>query len=237
MSRRIQFGALALMAVMAAPVLSYAKTIEEIEKDMLAALDKMKSYSATVTSATDMKQGDMNISMHMNGTYEAKKVGEKLQYRMEAKTKMNIPGMENMPGGGEQNILVVCDGDFTWQLADMMGQKNVVKTKADTAITPWGTLRDTHDLKVLDDEKVDGADCYVVEAKAKQGEQMQANRIVFYCRKDLGATVKQIAYMDDNTPANTMTFTDIKLNPDLPEEHFKFEVPAGVNVIDQTGAK
>ena len=58
---------------------------------------------------------------------------------------------------------------------------------------------------------------------------------LFYCRKDIGSTVKQLAYTDSDTPVNTLTYTDIKINPKLDPERFKFVAPEGVTVMDRTG--
>lgn len=230
---KIIAGAMALSLL--TPVLCSAKTIEEVEKELEAAINKSKSYSATVLSSTEMDQGGMKMSMRMTGTYAVLKDGDKMKFRMEGKTKMEMPGMENAPGAGEQKLLVISDGEYTYQLSETMGMKNAVKSKAESEVIPWAAMRDTHELKVLPDEKVDGEDCFVIEAKAKEAAEMQANRLVFYCRKDIGATIKQVAFTAGDVPVNTLTFTDIKINPTFDPGHFKFEAPEGVTVVDHTG--
>jgi outer membrane lipoprotein-sorting protein len=89
----------------------------------------------------------------------------------------------------------------------------------------------------MPDEKVGGQDCFVVEAKSKAGTgPMQPERIVFYCRKDIGMLTKQVAYAKDGTVMNTLTFDDMKVNAKLGADKFKYTAPEGVKVVDQTGA-
>jgi len=227
---------LALVGAMAAPALCLGATIEEVEAQIKEAYGKLKTYSATVKSETNIKQPGHNMSMSMSGQFEAMNVeGGKNKYRLEGKSKMKMEGMEEQPGMGEQEILIVCDGEFTYQMQTMMGMKNAVKTKADADAIPWAQQRDEYDFTVKADEKVDGQDCWAVEAKAKSADAAGLSRMEFFVRKDTGTMVKQVAFDGEGNPVNTTTFTDVKVNPDVSADRFKWEAPEGVTVMDRTG--
>lgn len=233
--RRI-IGVFALAGVFAAPAIGYGASLEDIEKQIKAAFEKLKTYSVNIASVTDIKQGGQNISMNMTGKYEAMNTEDgKNKYRLEGKSTTKMEGMENMPGMGEQEILIVCDGEYTYQMQSMMGMKNAVKSKADADAIPWSKQRDEYEFTVLPEEQVDGQDCFVVEGKAKTAGGMGLSRVVFYVRKDLGAMVKQVAYDAEGNTINTVNFTDAQANPDLSPDRFKWETPEGVTVVDRTG--
>ncbi|HRX83676.1 MAG TPA: outer membrane lipoprotein-sorting protein [Phycisphaerae bacterium] len=229
-------GTIVLLGAIVAPAICFADSIEDVEKQIRDAYGKLKSYSANVNSQTDIKQGGQAISMTMTGSFLAKN-GEngKHMYRMEGKTSMKMPGMDH-PGMGDQELLVVCDGEYTYQVQTnpMTSQKNVIKTDADADPLPWAQQKENHTFKVLPDEKVDGQDCFVVEATPKTPGGMGVARTVFYIRKDIGALVKQVAYNTEGEALNTTTFNDVKVNPDVSADQFKFEVPEGVTVMDRT---
>jgi outer membrane lipoprotein-sorting protein len=211
------------------------KELAGVEAELKASFKKLKTYSAKLSSITEIKQHGMEMSMDMKGTLEGMNAGDKHLYRMDSTVTMKMP--ENMPAaaGGERSSLSVCDGDYTYQLTDMMGTKQANKIKADGGQLPWERMRETHELKLLPAEKVDGHDCYVVEAKSKSAGMGQPGRFVIYCRKDLGMMVKQLVYNTDGQVLNTTTITDIKVNPDIKPDRFKFVAPEGVTVMDRTG--
>jgi len=227
-----------MLGAMVLPAICRAETLEEVEKQIAAAYAKVKTVSAKMNSLTEMDQGGMKMKITVDGTYEAMNGPEgKRLYRMEGKSKMEMPGMENQPGGGEQEMLVICDGEYTYQMSTMMGMKNAVKTKPDIDPIPWSQMRDDQELSVLPSESVDGKECHVVEGKAKDPNATPMVRMVYYCRKDIGCPVKQVAYDKDGKVVNTTTFTDIKVDSDIAADRFKWTTPEGVTLIDQTGGQ
>lgn len=230
-------GTLVLIGAVLVPAVCFADSLEDVEKQIKDAYGKLKSYSASLKSETDYDQGGTKLNMTMTGNFEAKNGEEgKRMYRMEGSTKTTIDGNEH-PGMGAQDLLVVCDGEFTYQLHTAMGQKQAAKTKADADALPWAEQKDDYEFKVLDSEKVDGEDAFVVEATPKNPGAAGAAKTVYYVRKDIGTLVKQVAYDKDGKVLNTTTFSDVKVNPDIPDDHFKFQAPEGVEVVDRTAEK
>ncbi len=70
----------------------------------------------------------------------------------------------------------------------------------------------------LDDQTLDGQDCYVIELKAKPEKDLSYSRLLFWCRKDDYVPV-QIEYYDENHPdrlLKTLTQSDIRVIDGIP---------------------
>jgi hypothetical protein len=94
---------------------------------------------------------------------------------------------------------MVCDGEFIYVLSDTDGQKTAVKVKADPshggyAKAMFATWRREHIVRLLPDEKVDGKECWVIEARLRNkgsNNPFPVQRCWF--RKDLGLVVQGYA--------------------------------------------
>src|SRR5262249_6592645 len=144
----------------------------------------------------------------------------------------------NFSSKSSSTTLSVMDGEYAWNLNEFTdgpqkGQKSATKMKIDYSLDPYKSMKDVMDLKVLPDEKVDGQDCYVLEGKPKgpAGSSADDGVTVMYFRKACGLEVKAVSYMGGK-PSSTITMSDIKLNASVPDDHFKFKVPDGVEVQD-----
>jgi outer membrane lipoprotein-sorting protein len=176
--------------------------------------------------------------MTSEGTFEQTRQGDKVMMRQEgtAHTTMKMAGNETK---NETKSLFVSDGTTAWSLTDTDGQKFCTKTKIPSETDAFETMRKDFTGKVLPDEKVDGADCYVLEYTPKAAADAgaapgTATRYVYYYRKDCGLAVKTVLFTADGKPMMTTTLSDIKLGGKVDESHFKFEPPAGVQVMDTT---
>jgi len=226
----------------AAPQASAAQAsdpkVDEVEKKLEEAYSKVKSYSGKLTSTTEMEYGEgMSMKAEMEGTIEAVRKDRTFLTRSDLKSKTNTK-MQGTDMKMEQVILSIMDGEYTYSLVDntdgpMKGQKQAMKFKItepqDPA--PIKDLKKDNNLKLLADEKVDGSDCYVVEAtpKSAAGGPGQPTRMVSYLRKESGLLAKMVSYAKDK-PMMTMTMTDVKMNPSIDAERFKFKAPEGVEV-------
>ncbi len=209
----------------------FAATLEEVEKELIAAVRKTKSMKAKMKNNVDMNVQGIEIKSVSDFILELMRDGDLYKTRTEGTT---MSDMVSMGQKTEQKLLSVCDGKFTYTESEAMGQKTVTKSKPTNAEEmPWSHYGDKVEAKVLPDEKVDGADCYVVEMKTG-GQTPGIDKIVFYCRKDCGAQVKVLGYSPDGKVMMTTTVTDIELNKSIPAERFVYKVPDGVTVNDAT---
>jgi hypothetical protein len=135
---------------------------------------------------------------------------------------------------------MINDGEFTYGYSVTDGKKMAYKSKTtgDWDQSPFEIWRKEWDLKLLSDESVDGASCYVIEATPKPGSDTAAGgasgKMVFQYRKDCGLNVKMVSYDKDGKVTFTSSSTDVKVNPNLSDDRFVFKAPAGVEVQDMT---
>lgn len=243
-TRRIWLQRLSLLCC-AAAVFSLvsgavAATVDEVEKEIIQAQGKLKSYSAFTETRQDLEIGrGIRMKGESKGPMEWKQQGSKYLYRIEMKgTSVTTTGGEEKKS--KANTLIVCDGDFMYTLIDTDGQKMAIKSRVDPTqagdakglFTMW---RKGFILMVLPDEKVDGKECYVLELtprEKKEGEPSFRQKCWF--RKDVGLPVKMVSFGKDDKPMMTTTMTDIKTDVEFKPERFKFELPDGVQLMDMT---
>lgn len=227
----------ALAGLLAVP--AFADTLDDVCKKIDAANAKVKSYTVKMKMVQDMDMGGMKSKTNADGATEYKR-GDAKKYYMHSEMKMT---METSGGGQDmkmaQNTLAVIDGEFMWSLSEytegqMKGQKMAAKMKAQPDQSNMAAIREVMDFKLLPDEKVDGQDCFVLEGKPKAsgGETIDSKSVMYY-RKDVGLPVKIVSFMNGKQVGVT-TLSDYKLDASIPEDHFKFKVPAGVEVQDMT---
>lgn len=218
-----------------------ADTLEEVEKKLAKNHHQVKSFIAQTETTQDFDMGGGNkMKSETTGTIEwMRQEGKELSH-IEMKTSMaqSFGGQEMKT---EQSMIMVNDGEFVFMLTDTGGRKQVMKQKSTPAQsqeveTIFENLRKDHILKVLPDEKVNGKDCYVIEATPKKANPaMPVATLVLYFSKDLGIGIKTVGKDKDGKAVLTTTMTDIKLNTEIAPDRFKFERPEGVQFMDMTG--
>lgn len=231
-----RFGVVALLAAcVATPCL--AKTIEEVEKELVAAMKKTKSITAEMKMDFNMAMQGFEMKRTSVGKFEAMRDGDKHMSRSEDTTDI-VQKMGGAETKKQEKSLSVNDGKFGYTMTDADGVKKVTKTKAvDPDRVPWADYGKDVKLKVLPDEKVDGADCYVIEMNmAAQMPGAGMGKMIYYCRKDCGILTKMIGFGPDGKEMMNMHIKNIELNKNIPAERFVFKVPDGVTVTDMTGA-
>lgn len=231
----ISIGLLASCAV----GLAYDK-LDEIEKKIEGSFDKIKSYSAKFKSVSDSDDGRGNkYHMDNKGTTEYVRKGDTVLSRSDSQI-VTVTTTDGKETRSESKVTSVSDGEFTYMLTEDANGKQVMKSKATTLAearpTAWlKTMREHFEITVLDDEKVDGKDCYVIQSKFKPQEGAPPQgRTVMYFRKDSGLSVKSLVYDENGKVTTESVTTDIKLNAGISESRFKLEIPPGVKVTDLT---
>ncbi len=215
-----------------------ADSLEDVEKKIVAAFGKVKSFQAKMLTVQDMTMGDVVNKSRIDGTYEFVRKDNKGLYRMEAKTS----GSVEMKGGQSQkmdgNSLVVNDGEYAYTYSEAMGQKTAMKLKADPRASILGdesfmqNLKKDHDVKLLPDEKLDGKSVWVIEATPKKPGMI--GKFMYYFDQECGIALKTVGKSPEGKDFTVTTLSDVKLNADLSAERFVFKAPEGVTVQDMT---
>jgi len=229
--RSLFIGSVVCGIALTGPVVS-AETVDEVAKKIAAASEKTKSFSAKIKVVTEMKQPGFSMTATNVGTTEMLRKGETFQVRMENR------GVVQTDAGGqvsrqETSVLMVNDGTYSYTYSEANGMKSAQKMKVGKAPTdPLGGWRESADLKLLPDETLESLPCWVLEATPKAAEGQ--GKSVLHFHKDSGQMVKMVTFGPDGKPMNTMTFSDIKINPDISPDRFVFKAPAGVEVQDMS---
>lgn len=228
--RRVHWivGVIAVCSL-SAPAL--ADTVDDVIKKLDETFTKLKSFSMKVK----MDYAAEGTKMQSESSLEfARKDGKELmRSESESKTDIKTEGFESKM---LTKSLSVLDGQFSWSLMEHLegpqkGLKQAFKQPYQPQTASPKHLKDQGDLKLLPDEKVDGADCHVIEVTLKAQPNTKS---INYFRKADGITAKSVT-MEGGKQVGSMTTSDIKVNPDIPAERFVFKAPEGVQVQDMTG--
>ncbi|HLX59943.1 MAG TPA: hypothetical protein VKX17_01555 [Planctomycetota bacterium] len=225
---------LCVLAAVAALIFTAARaeTLDGVEKAISEKFDKLTSASYDMEMKADMSQAGFSMTMLSNTKYEMAKDGDKWKIRMESKTSQNMNGTKS-----DSTSLMVVDGQTAYSMTDTAGQKMVMKMKPDAYTKGAGgkgmiqSLKESGDVSVLPDETVDGQAAYVLEVKSKTPG---ASAMKYYLSKENGMTVQMLTLGADGKTTGTTKFSNIKINPSIPADHFTFTPPAGVQVMDMT---
>ena len=209
-------------------------------KELDQQFSKVKSYTAAHETMTDTEFGPgYTQKMEMTGTSEWLRKGE--QALMHSVSKCQTTKTE----GGQttttpSTITTVNDGEFLYTLTEENGQKTVMKNSPQSSQVHqpksyFEMFKSYYDIKLLPNEKVNGEDCYVFELKMKPMEGVApSGRQLVYFQKSHGIQIKSEAF-DANGKLIVSSLTkDLKINPDINPDRFKFKVPEGAQVIDNT---
>jgi len=142
----------------------------------------------------------------------------------------------------EHRQVVVMDGQVQYVLEESMGRKQARKEKIDPQMSGAPELvfadleKDGHTFKLLPEEKVGDADCYVIEATPKSPDTEGHTRLVLSFDKAHGIVLRTQAYRGGPEPMATVTMKNVKVDVDIDPKRFKFELPEGVELMDRTQA-
>jgi len=240
MYHRTLLAAIAFLFVTSVSAAVADEKLDAIEKEIATKWKSVNSMTAKMEMIMEMDQGGMKMKNTIKATVEYLRKGEKMLSRMDGQAE------RVMDMGGQKNtmttpMLTVTDGEFTHMLFEQMGQKMCVKTKADedtlAGEAMFKMFRENYNLTVADDEEINGDKCWVVNATPKEaGKPGQPAKMVYYFRQKDGATIQWLGYDPSGKQVMTTTYTDVKFNEKLDPKRFEFQVPEGVQVMDQTGA-
>lgn len=215
-----------------------AQTLEEVEDKLIAASEKLKSFTADMRMEMDMTTAGMTMKTTTTGTTEFMRDGDKVYSRSEMVSSMTMV-MSGQETKTDSKILSIMDGEFSYVLTEQMGQQTAMKSKIDPKQTGFGYKGMFKDygasgtVALAASESVDGQDCYVIEVTPAQAGP-QSGPTKFYFSKDNAMMLKMVTMDAAGKPFSTMTMTNAKINPGLDVSRFKFTLPAGVQLMDMT---
>ncbi len=216
-----------------------ADTVEDVQKKLNDAHGKVKSYAAKTKMIQDMEMSGVSIKGENTGLILWAKKGDKVLSRIEQKGSMtqNMAGQENKV---DMSSLTISDGDFYYTLAEHSGQKMATKQNIDPKATMdvqsiIDDQKEQFTMKVMPDDKVDGADCYVLEGTPKETEGSPYATTTMWFRKADAIPAKMVGKDKAGKEVYSYILSDIKVNEDIPADQFKFTAPEGVEVMDMTG--
>ena len=227
-------------AVMMVSQLAYAETAEDVMKKIGEIAKKHKTMQYKMKQEGTIKQPGMEMKTITNGDFKYMRKGEMMLMRADMNTSMDSAMMKM-----KSDSLMVTDEKYTWMYTDSvteaMGQKTpqkmVMKNKIDKKMTDPTSMAqyENFDMKLLPEESVDGKPAWVLEMTPKNpAQKAQSPRTVSWYEKKSGLPLKTVSYGPEGKPVSTTTFSDHKVDEKLSEDLFKFEPPAGVQVMDLT---
>lgn len=216
-----------------------AGDLAEIEPKLTEKLGQIQSFRGDMVMTAQIKE-PVKVTQKMTGKVAGLLADGKYYTRQEGKSVRTIE-MGEKPQTIEGDMLNVVDGEFSWSEQSANGQKAVMKAKPTTS-PPLGKdyltkLRDEFDLTRAADAAVEGAECWVIEAKFKQPRQApgpQPEKLVLFFRQNDGAMVRTLGVLPDGNTLFTMDYSNIQLNPNLSASDFAYAPPEGVKVVDRT---
>jgi outer membrane lipoprotein-sorting protein len=243
MKQKVLTGAIAAVLGAWCAAAQADEGLDKVIKELDGQFAKVKSYTAKIEMMTDMAFGPGHTQKtEMTGTTEWLRKGEKALIRSEMKGK-TIKTEEGKTATTLSAMSAVDDGEFMYALTEEEGQKTVTKSQSQSGqmYKPSGyfdQFKSYFDIKLLKEDKVDGNDCYVFELKMKPMEGAPpSGRQLVYFGKEHGIQVKAEGFDSDGKLISSSVSKDLKINPDISPDHFKFEVPKGAQVIDTTKAQ
>lgn len=237
MRRSLVSMLLAVVVLASIPLWASEATGSEDAKAILdkiqQAAGEMNSFEADMSMSMSVMNQPMNMTGHM------------------AVLKPDLMRMTmTMPPQGDMQI--VSDGATMWTYIPMM---NMVQ-KIDASVMkqapgmggpgaqmedPTKTIQqmDPATVQFLGEEMCDGQTCYVIEGALPQQAKQMGGQFVPEKMKAWAAQAdgipRKIEMMDSSgTPMMTMTFTNVKINTEFPENHFTFTPPPGAQIMDMT---
>jgi|CXWL01.1.fsa_nt_gi outer membrane lipoprotein-sorting protein len=219
-----------------------AETMDEVEKKLMEAHAKLQSYTARLKHVEHVPlTGTDFMASDVDGTIEWKRKGDAILYRLE------ITGTSTQKFGAneqksEQTSTLVSDGKLFYTFAEQMGQKRFIKQKTDTSIngdirSVLETVQADNNFKLAADEKVDGAECYVIEVtpKTPPSDDNPIHKTLIFFRKDFGLNVRVVSRNKAGKDVFDNTFLNLKTNVSIDASRFVLHAPSDVEITDLTG--
>ncbi|MBE0448922.1 MAG: outer membrane lipoprotein-sorting protein [Actinobacteria bacterium] len=216
----------ALLLMITTLTISGCKIGQDSAKDIATKIkeanSKIKSFTATVESTVSF--GNESQKMVMKQWVKSPNL-----MRME----IEVPGMGQM--------LFVSDGKKAWSYEKRTNTVTVFDFKGEETPEILGNSDDfakaitefiaENDIEVMGAQKVAGRDCYEIKLNPKEGSDAIFGKMKMWMDKETFMPLKIDIYEDEELIASTI-YKDLKYNVDIPQDTFRFKIPAGAKVIN-----
>lgn len=172
-----------------------------------------------------------------NATFEYQRKAGKSLYRQEiAYTVTNSRNGKELTRV-EHSELIVNDGEFHYTLRKRQGAVTAEKWPEGSAAsfdgrTVFEKMSSNDTMTYIGQKQVDGRGVYVFEGRPKKRSTRE--KTVVYFDMETGIAVKSTFLGWVRRRDSSVTFTNVKINPKIDPARFKFELPPGVEMLDQT---
>jgi outer membrane lipoprotein-sorting protein len=231
----IRRTALLLLSAGALGGTALGSTLEEVKQKVKDAIRNVKSLSCKMKSETQVETDQFKSKSISTGTMEWMRKDAKLLMRSEDEheSRQTLEGQETHE---KFKSLSIYDGQYLYFLREQDGKKTATKSAYDLGAMwddPWAAMAMTGmdvQIKLLPDESVDGADCYVVESHWEMGTPPHKSGATtkVYFQKSTGLAVKTLIRDLSDKPTGTVTLSDVKTNVEIDASRFVFKLPEGV---------
>lgn len=214
--------------------------LETVQRRIIEAWRKHKSLTANIVMSSRLQLGESVVDGMGTGTYEFLKQGDKLLSRLEIRsTLVQKQGTEERKI--EQSMTSISDGDIAHTISEMGAEKTVIKTKVEPRQSGdpqrvFEFLARDSGLRLMPEDTLDGRKLYVIEVTPRRTAPLQPIKQLLSFDQESGFLMRIVGLGADDTPQASMTYKDVKIDAHIDPDHFKFQAPEGVEIIDETGA-
>ncbi|HZD60708.1 MAG TPA: outer membrane lipoprotein-sorting protein [Anaerolineae bacterium] len=226
MIRKKMYLLFALLLMITTLAISGCKIGPDSAKDIATKIkeanSKIKSFTATVESTASF--GNESQKMVMKQWVKSPNL-----MRMETE----VPGMGQM--------LFVSDGKKAWSYEERSNTVTVFDFKGEEVPETLENNEDfakaitefiaQNNIEVMGAQKIAGRDCYEIKLNPKEGSAAIFGKMKMWVDKETFMPLKIDIYEDEKLIASTV-YKDLKYNVDIPQDTFRFKIPAGAKVIN-----
>lgn len=239
MTTKLTLFALIAVALVWAPLAAAEDSVESIEKAVVENWDKLASLEGAVNLKADFPMNLVGAAMSgkapdptitnvgkllVTGSVDYAKKDAVICSRLEVHATLN----ESL----KARALFVSDGaqaNVEWEFFNKVDHKSL---DVKNAIPSGGKalfdlLKQNFTLSAAKEDKVDGKDAYVLDAKFTTPDpNVPISKLRFWFAKDSGVLLKCEAHDLLDAVLATLTISDIKLNQPIAPDRFKYTPPA-----------
>lgn len=213
------------LMILILPVFFSLGCTEELSAEDIA--DQMQQKEASIQ--------DYSYTMNIVSSYGGDVQESELQILQKKPNKTKILGIKPEDEAG---TLVVSDGEFMWTYNAKTN--TVLKTKMpetqeigeiDYVEIVRDLLNETN-VSVLGTEEIEGRSTYMLEANLTDPEKESQlfETVKLWVDKETWMPLRYEIYDSNETQVLKMEIHDLKVNTDIPDSEFVFEIPAGATV-------
>ncbi len=240
---RVQHRCLAWMlpVLLAGPATTRAaETLDDVGRHLDDLVRQYRTIRYRIEATTSMPAGGQTVRRLQVIDHEVLRLPDG---RTLTRYQTRTTSRRYVSGKGEQveetSTLAIYDGRYFCELRQTPQRITAAKKRLDRSPhDPVGRLaqaRQGFEARLLPERTFEGSEVYAIEFLPRTGDPATMNqRMVSYTDRRTGLPIKTITYDEDGRAASVAAVVESKLNEDIPEDHFVFHAPPGVEVVDLT---